>query len=61
MPPTTDGLYSTFMPVLYDASVGEQGALLGHFALLNDHWRQEITGESLLIVHGSDSYVSPNW
>lgn len=59
--PTADGLASTFMPMLYDASIGEHGALLGHFALQNDHWKAEPTGESLVIVHGSDSYVTPMW
>ena len=59
--PTSDGLASTFMPMLYDASVGEHGALLGHFALLNEHWKAEPTGDSLVIAHGSDSYVTPMW
>lgn len=59
--PTADGLASTFMPMLYDASIGEQGALLGHFALQNEHWKVEPTGDSLVIVHGSDSYITPMW
>ena len=59
--PTADGLCSTFMPLLYDATVGEYGVLLGHFALLNDHWKAAPTGESLVIAHGSDSYITPMW
>lgn len=59
--PTAAGLVSTFMPMLYDESVGEYGVLDGHFALLNEHWRVEPTGESLVIVHGSDSYITPTW
>lgn len=59
--PTADGLVSTFLPLLYDESVGEHGALLGHVALLNEHWKARPTGESLVIVHGSDSYITPTW
>lgn len=59
--PAADGLHSTFMPLLYDATVGEHGVLLGHFALLNDHWKCEPTGDSLVIAHGSDSYITPMW
>lgn len=59
--PTADGLASTFMPMLYDASTGEHGTLLGHFALLNEHWKAEPTGDSLVIIHGSDSYITPSW
>lgn len=59
--PTTTGLVSTFLPLLLDESVGPRGALLGHVARLNDHWSRDATGPSLVIVHGSDSYVSPTW
>lgn len=59
--PTADGLACTFMPMLYDESIGEHGALLGHWALLNQHWKAVPTGDSLVIIHGSDSYVTPTW
>lgn len=59
--PTKDGLASTFMPMLYDESVGAHGALLGHFALLNEHWKVQPSGDSLVIIHGSDSYITPTW
>lgn len=59
--PTAGGLASTFMPMLYDESIGEHGALLGHFALLNEHWKAAPTGDSLVIIHGSDSYITPIW
>ena len=59
--PTAEGLASTFMPMLYDETIGEQGALLGHFALQNEHWKAEPTGDSLVIIHGSDSYITPMW
>ncbi|MFV0533569.1 MAG: FMN-binding negative transcriptional regulator [Cumulibacter sp.] len=56
--PTAGGLASTFMPMLYDEQLG---ALYGHFALQNEHWKAEPTGDSLVIVHGSDSYITPMW
>ena len=55
------GLQATFLPFLHDPSVGEHGALLGHLARNNDHWRAEPVGEALVIVRGPDAYVSPSW
>ncbi|WP_141584696.1 FMN-binding negative transcriptional regulator [Actinomadura sp. WMMA1423] len=55
------GLIATYLPVLYDPSVGEHGAMLAHVARNNDQWREPATGEALLIVHGPDAYVSPSW
>lgn len=59
--PTADGLQATFLPLLHDPDVGPHGALLGHFARNNPHWQQPPTGESLVILRGPDSYVSPSW
>ena len=58
---TPRGLVATFLPVLYDPSAGEHGALLAHVARNNDQWREPAAGESLFIVHGPDAYVSPSW
>lgn len=58
---TGAGLYATFLPLIYDASAGEHGALLGHVARKNDHWRLQPLGESIVIAHGPDAYISPNW
>jgi transcriptional regulator len=58
---TADGLQATFLPFLHDPAVGEHGALLGHLARNNDHWRAEPLGEALVIVRGPDAYVSPGW
>jgi transcriptional regulator len=58
---TADGLQATFLPFLFDPSVGEQGALLGHLARNNDHWKAEPVGEAMIIVRGPDAYVSPGW
>jgi transcriptional regulator len=58
---TATGLQATFLPFLYDPSAGEHGALLGHLARNNDHWRAEPVGEAMVIVRGPDAYVSPGW
>jgi transcriptional regulator len=56
---TQDGPLATFLPLLYDAGVGTHGALLGHVARNNDQWRRPAIGESMVIAHGVDGYVSP--
>ncbi|HEV2252346.1 MAG TPA: FMN-binding negative transcriptional regulator [Streptosporangiaceae bacterium] len=58
---TDDGLLATMLPFAYEPSAGEHGALYGHVALNNDQWRKPARGESLAIVRGPDSYVSPSW
>jgi len=59
--PTADGLFATFLPLLYDEAPEGFGSLLGHVARKNDHWRLAPTGESLVIAHGPDAYISPGW
>jgi len=59
--PTAAGLVATFLPFLHDPTVGEHGALLGHVARNNEHWRAEPVGDSLVIVRGPDAYVSPGF
>ena len=58
---TDDGLLATMLPFAYEPSSGEHGALYGHVARNNDQWRKPARGESLAIVRGPDSYVSPSW
>ena len=58
---TAEGLVATLLPFVYDPSVGEHGALLGHVARNNDQWRLRSLGEALVIVRGPDAYVSPSW
>jgi transcriptional regulator len=55
---TPDGVVATMLPFVYDR---ERGALLGHFARNNDHWRQTVIGDALVIVRGPDSYITPSW
>lgn len=59
--PTADGLFATFLPLLYDEAAEGLGSLVGHVARKNDHWRLAPSGESLVIVHGPDAYISPGW
>jgi transcriptional regulator len=62
---TDDGLLATMLPFAYEPSAGEHGSrwgtLLGHVARNNDQWRKPAHGESLAIIRGPDSYVSPSW
>jgi transcriptional regulator len=47
--------------LLFDPSLGEHGALLGHLARKNDQWKRPPIGEALVIVHGGDAYITPSW
>jgi transcriptional regulator len=58
---STDGLFGTFLPLVYDETFGQHGALLGHVARKNEHWRRETIGEALVIARGPDAYISPGW
>jgi transcriptional regulator len=58
---TADGLVATFLPLLFDPSTGDHGALLGHVARKNDQWKRQPLGEALVIVHGEDAYITPSW
>lgn len=58
---TPDGLVATFLPLLFDPTVGENGALLGHVARNNEQWRLPAMGDALVIVRGADAYVTPSW
>jgi transcriptional regulator len=58
---TEDGLVATFLPLLFDPSLGEHGALLGHVARKNDQWKRQPIGEALVIARGDDAYITPSW
>lgn len=58
---TDEGLLATFLPLLYEPSVGKHGALLGHLARNNDQWRRAPIGEALVIARGVDGYISPSY
>jgi transcriptional regulator len=51
--------FATHLPVLLDR---QRGALLGHVARANPHWRAfDGSAESLMIFAGPHAYVSPSW
>jgi len=54
--PTAAGLVATPLPMLLDGK-----ALLGHVARNNPHWQAATAGESMVIAHGPEAYVSPAW
>ena len=55
-------LEATFMPMLYERDIGRHhGVLKGHLARANPHVKRMSDAESLVIVHGVDSYISPSY
>jgi transcriptional regulator len=55
-------LTATHLPFFLDPDRGPHGALLGHVARANPHWRDLATGaEALAIFQGPHAYVSPSW
>jgi transcriptional regulator len=58
---TSQGLLVSLLPFVYVPTQGRHGALLGHVARNNEHWRHAPVGEALVILRGPDSYVTPNW
>ncbi len=59
----SDGaLCATHLPLIHDPTQGEAGALLGHMARANSHWRSfDGTAEALAIFYGPHAYISPTW
>ena len=53
--------FVSHVPLQYDASLGPKGALLGHMARANPHWRHFGAEASIAIFHGPHAYVSPSW
>lgn len=58
---TSQGLVATLLPFVFDPGRGPHGALLGHVARTNDHWRLAPVGEAMVILRGPDAYISPQW
>jgi transcriptional regulator len=70
---TSEGLTSTFLPLLYvprvdqqsnhagDSTSEFQGASLhGHLTRANSQWKSTVDAEALVLVHIIDGYISPN-
>lgn len=58
---TASGLLASTLPMVFDPAVGEHGVLRGHLARNNPQWSTPVLGEALVIVRGSDAYITPNW
>lgn len=50
------------LPFVVDAGEGPDGALYGHFARANPHWKSLLGGDrAMAIFQGPHCYVSPRW
>ena len=58
---TEAGLLASTLPLVFDPGTGEHGALRGHLARNNPQWSTPALGESLVILRGSDAYITPSW
>lgn len=56
-----DGLESTILPMRYDPTAGPLGALTGHVARANPLARAVDGTEALVVVTGSQGYITPSW
>ena len=50
----------THLPLLWEPG-GEHGALCGHMARANPHWRAFAQGHTVAVFHGPHAYISPSW
>jgi transcriptional regulator len=52
----------SYLPLLFDEADGANGALVGHLARANPHWKSLAeAGKATAIFNGPDAYVSPAW
>lgn len=58
---TQEGMLATLLPFVYDATIGEYGALHAHVARNNTQWSKPTIGEALAIIEGPNAYISPSW
>lgn len=58
---TASGILATMLPLHFNPSAGERGALTGHLARNNSQWSEPAIGEALVIMQGADAYISPAW
>ncbi|TLM81891.1 FMN-binding negative transcriptional regulator [Pseudarthrobacter sp. NamE2] len=58
---TGGGLLATLLPLVFEPSVGEHGALHGHLARNNPQALAPALGEAMAILQGPDAYISPSW
>jgi len=57
-----EGLQTTHLPFVVESGRGAHGALLGHMARANPHWRHfDGQREATVIFTGPHAYISPSW
>ncbi len=49
------------LPLLHRAEPAPHGALIGHVARANPHWKLLADHPSIAVFHGPHAYVSPSW
>jgi transcriptional regulator len=53
--------FATHIPFLLDRAGGPHGALVGHVARANPHWKELATQPVLAVFSGPHAYISPSW
>ena len=57
-----NGIAGSHLPVLWDKTSADWGALRSHMARANPQWRHFESGNEILcIFHGPHAYISPSW
>ncbi len=56
-----DGPESTILPMLHHPHAGLLGTLTGHVARANPIVRDRPQGEALVVVTGTQGYITPSW
>jgi transcriptional regulator len=54
------GLVASHLPLLFQATAGRMGNLIGHMARANSQWC-EVRGEVMALFTGPHAYISPSW
>ncbi|WP_340619889.1 FMN-binding negative transcriptional regulator [Xenorhabdus siamensis] len=54
-------LTGTHLPFVFNPHEGENGALYGHIAKANPHWKELENQNVLVVFTGPHAYISPTW
>jgi transcriptional regulator len=58
---TAEGLVGTLLPIILEASEGQNGTLYAHVARANTQWKLAPSGEAMAIFNGPEAYITPSW
>jgi transcriptional regulator len=56
-----DEPFASHLPFLLDRTSGPHGALIGHVARANPHWKELVGLPVLAVFSGPHAYISPTW